>query len=228
MKTKTPFSDLNKFETALWAVSSISIILSFALSGGKDVLTLVASLIGVTSLIFLAKGYVVGQILMLVFSVLYGIISFKFRYYGEMITYLGMTAPVAAATAISWHKHPYKGTRVVEVRKLNQTDCVKLLVFTAAVTLLFYFILRALKNNNLFYSTVSIATSFAASYLTYLRSPYYAIGYAANDVVLIILWVLASVEERKYVPMVVCFLMFFANDLYGYFNWKKMQRNQSE
>lgn len=228
MKNKTLFSGLNKFEAALWAVSSISIILSFVFSGGKDILTLVASLIGVTSLIFLAKGYVVGQVLMLVFSVFYGIISFKFRYYGEMITYLGMTAPVAAVTAVSWHKHPYKGTRVVEIKKLRKSECGKLIVFTAAVTLAFYFILKALGNNNLIFSTVSIATSFAASYLTYLRSPYYAIGYALNDVVLIFLWVLASFEDKKYIPMVVCFFMFFANDLYGYINWKKMQRNQSE
>ena len=68
------------------------------------------------------------------------------------------------------------------------------------VTVLFYFILKALNTANLFFSTLSITTSFVASYLTFLRSPYYAIGYSANDVVLIILWILASVEDISYLP----------------------------
>lgn len=32
---------------------------------------------------------------MVLFSLLYGIISYAFAYYGEMITYLGMTMPMA-------------------------------------------------------------------------------------------------------------------------------------
>ena len=64
--------------------------------------------------------------------------------------------------------------------------------------------------------------------LTYLRSPYYALGYAANDVVLIVLWVLASVVDISYLSMVVCFIMFLVNDLYGFINWRRMQRKQGQ
>ena len=94
------------------------------------------------------------------------------------------------------------------------------------VTVLFYFILKVLNTANLFFSTLSITTSFVASYLTFLRSPYYALGYSANDVVLIILWILASVEDISYLPMVACFIMFLFNDLYGFYNWRRMQKRQ--
>ena len=86
--------------------------------------------------------------------------------------------------------------------------------------------LTALNTANLIFSTISITTSFVASYLTFLRSPYYAIGYSANDVVLIILWILASVEDISYLPMVACFIMFLFNDLYGFYNWRRMQKRQ--
>ena len=82
MKISNPFKDLSKFELALWLTSAFLVTISFILSPNKDYLTLIASLIGVTSLIFIAKGYVFGQALTLIFSVLYGIISFFFRYYG--------------------------------------------------------------------------------------------------------------------------------------------------
>ena len=52
--------------------------------------------------------------------------------------------------------------------------------------------------------------------------------YAANDVVLVVLWVLASLVNADYVPMAVCFSAFLVNDLYAFFSWKKMQRRQAE
>lgn len=228
MKIKNPFSDLTKFELALWLTSVISITVSFILSGTADYLTVISSLIGVTALIFIAKGYVIGQILLIVFSVFYGIVSFFFSYYGEMITYLGMSAPAAVAAVISWMKHPYKDTKEVEISRLTKKQLIIGILSTVAVSAVFYFILGALNNASLAVSTLSVTTSFIASYLTYYRSPYYAIGYAVNDLVLIVLWVIATIESISYLPMVICFIMFFANDIYGFISWKKMQKRQSE
>ncbi|MBQ7936328.1 MAG: nicotinamide mononucleotide transporter [Clostridia bacterium] len=222
------FKDLTKFEWGLWLLSLLAVSGSYFLSPNGDVLSLIASLIGVTALIFVAKGYVLGQVLTVVFAVFYGIISFLFRYYGEMITYLCMTAPIAIAAVISWLRHPYKESKEVEVRHLKKTDVLLLVLFAGAVTFGFYFILKALGTANLFFSTVSITTSVLACSLTVLRSPYYALAYAANDVVLIILWILASVADPAYIPMVVCFLMFLFNDVYGFYNWRRMRRRQEQ
>lgn len=227
MKVKNPFMDLTKFEWMLWSSSVIMVTGSFLLFSSEDILTLIASLIGVTALIFVAKGYVAGQILTVAFAVFYGIISFYFRYYGEMITYLGMTGPIALIAVISWLKHPFEGTKEVTVNRLSKSQVLTMLLATALVTVGFYFILKTLGNANLIVSTFSVTTSFIASYLTFLRSPYYALAYAANDVVLIVLWILATMESFSYLPMVICFVMFFANDFYGFFNWRRMQKCQA-
>lgn len=60
-----------------------------------------------------------------------------------------------------------------------------------------------------------------------LRSSYYAMGYAANDIVLIILWTLASLENPVYIPVVVNFSIFFLNDMYGFVSWKKRELQQA-
>lgn len=226
MKFFNPIRDLNKFELSLWLLSVTVIIVSFLLSGGKDIMTIIASLIGVTALIFVAKGYVVGQILTVVFAIFYGIVSFCFRYYGEMITYLGMTAPSAIATIISWVRHPYKDTKEVKVNHLSKRLWFIMMISGLIVTTVFYYILSALGTPNIVFSTISVTTSFVASYLTFFRSQYYAIGYAANDVVLIILWVLATISNFSYLPMVLCFIMFLLNDLYGFMNWQRMCKKQ--
>lgn len=222
---------LTKFERGLWltslTVTLLSYLLSYLLSGSGDLLSLTASLIGVTALIFVAKGHVLGQLLTIVFSVFYGIISVLFAYYGEMITYLFMTAPMAVVAAVEWIKNPYQNTQEVKVHKVTKKQLAVMWFLAILVTVLFYFILKALNTANLFFSTLSITTSFVASYLTFLRSPYYAIGYSANDIVLIVLWVLASVKDISYLPMVACFVMFLFNDLYGFYNWRRMQKQQS-
>ena len=161
---------LNKFDIILWITSLLVVGLSYIFTS-NDYLTLVASLIGVSALLFIAKGYVLGQILTIVFSLLYGIISFYFRYYGELITYVFMTLPMAIVTLISWIKHPFKDTKEVEVNKLNKFQIILMIILSIVVTVVFYFVLKIFNTKNLIVSTISITTSFIAAYLSFLRSP---------------------------------------------------------
>ena len=98
---------------------------------------------------------------------------------------------------------------------------------TAAVTLLCYFILEFFHTANIIPSTLSVTTSFLAVYLTYRRNPWYAVAYACNDIILIVLWVLASLEDISYLSVVVCFIAFLANDIYGFINWRSMEKRQA-
>lgn len=215
------------FERALWLSSAGLIILSAVLFRGGGALSVITSLIGVTSLIFAAKGNPLSQALMIVFSLLYGWISWTFSYYGEMITYLGMTMPMAAWSLIAWLRHPFDGSRAqVAVNWLKAGEIVFLAVLTTAVTVGFYFILRAFHTANLLPSTLSVATSFAAAYLTARRSAWFALAYAMNDLVLMVLWLLASLTDTSYFTVLVCFAVFFVNDLYGFLSWLNMRKRQ--
>lgn len=216
-------------DLSLWGSSTALILLFFFWFDGSRYLTLAASLIGVTSLIFNAKGNPVGQALIILFSVFYGVISFTVAYYGEMITYLGMTAPMAVVALCSWLRNPYQGRRSeVTVNSLKKPEIFLMLGLTLLVTIAFYFILEAFHTANLLLSTVSVTTTFIAVYLTFRRSPYFTLAYAANDLVLIFLWSMAAVSDSTCVSMVVCFVVFFVNDLYGLLNWKKMQLRQQQ
>ncbi len=170
-KFKSLFSYFSKAELALWLSSVVLIVVSFCIFDRNSYLILAASIIGATSLIFNAKGNAVGQILMVIFSVLYGIVSFSFAYYGEMITYLGMTAPIAVLAVISWLKNPYQGNRAeVKVNTLTKKEIFFIIFLTVFVTAVFYFILKAFHTANLIPSTISVTTSFLAAYLTFRRS----------------------------------------------------------
>ena len=225
MKKLTTY--FSRGELTLWSSSAGLILISFFLFDRVNFMTLAASLIGTTSLIFNAKGNPIGQALMIVFSLLYGVISYTFSYYGEMITYLGMTGPMALFALISWLRNPYNGNHAeVAVNRLKNKELVLMYVLTGVVTVSFYFILDYFNTANMIPSTLSVTTSFIAVYLTFRRSPYFALAYAANDVVLIVLWIMAAMEDISYLSVIICFVMFLVNDLYGFVSWKRMEKRQ--
>lgn len=213
-------------EIILWGISVLTVAVSFFVFSRDGYMTLIASLIGVTAIIVNAKGNPTGQAMMIVFSILYGIISFNCAYYGEMLTYLGMTAPMALMAFISWVKNPYENGKEVKVNKIKYMEFIFMLFISAFVTVIFYFVLKYFNTANLIPSTFSVTTSFIAVYLTFRRSAYFSLAYASNDIVLIVLWTLAAVKDISYVSMLICFVIFFVNDIYGFISWKKMEKRQ--
>ena len=227
MKIKEFLNYFTLVEKLIWSISVFLIVSSFLIFGEGSVLTLIASVIGVTALIFLAKGNATGHVLMIIFCLLYGVISFGFRYYGEMMTYLGMSLPMCLSALISWVRHPYQKNQV-EIHRVRGKEIFFSIILTVCVTFLFYHVLLWTKAANLIPSTFSVATSFFAACMMFCRSPYYSLAYATNDVVLIVLWILASIEDVSYLSVVVCFAAFLLNDIYGFISWRRMEKKQRE
>ena len=225
---KETFKSLTVFEWVIWLGSLAAITLSFFLTQNTEYLNLCASLVGATSLIFIAKGNVLGQILAIVFGILYAVISYACAYYGEMITYLGMSVPSGIVSTVVWLKNANRGNSAeVKINRLKPWEYPVILALSAIVTVAFFFILRALNTNNLWVSTLSVFTSFTASALAIRRSPLYALAYVTNDVVLIVLWIMATAESLSYLPVVICFFVFLINDSYGFVNWIRIRKRQN-
>lgn len=217
----------SKFEISLWITSVTLIAASYFVFDRSSPLTLIASILGVTAILLNAKGNPIGQGLMVIFSIIYGIISYGFSYYGEMITYMGMSMPMAIIALIAWLKNPFNGNHAeVKVNRISKKETAFMLILSAFVTLVFYFILKHFNTANIIPSTLSVTTSFLAVYLTFRRSPYFSLLYAFNDVVLIVLWIFASLTNLSYISVVVCFLMFLINDMYAFISWRKMEIRQ--
>ena len=223
MKFTSPLRLMRPRDWLLWGGSVAAVAVSCLCFPGADLRTVIAALIGVSSLMLAAKKHPLAQVLMLIFSALYGWVSFDFRYYGEMLTYLGMTAPMAAISLYTWMKHPENGTVAVRQR-LSGRLTAGLVLSTAAATAGFGYLLAVLRTANLPVSIVSVTTSFSAAYLTACRSPFFALCYAANDAVLLVLWVSAARTDASCIPMVTCFVCFLLNDCYGFLCWRRGAR----
>ena len=114
------------------------------------------------------------------------------------------------------------------MNSISKKEQLLMWLLTAIVTVVFYYILDYFHTANMIPSTISVTTSFVAAYLTFRRCPAFALAYAANDIVLIVLWVMASACDVKYISVVVCFIAFLVNDVYGYISWRRMKQRQTE
>ena len=216
----------NIFEWCLLLFSYIIIIVFFFVFKNNNYLNLIGAIIGVSATLFAGKGSPIGQVLIIIFSVIYAIVSYSNKLYGEMITYLGMTALIAIFALISWIRNSDNGQ--VRIYKLKIIEWIIILIISLVVTVGFYFILKVLKTNNLIISTISVFTSFLASVLTLKRSKFYALGYASNDCICVILWIIACFDDIENVSIVTCFGAFLLNDIYGFINWNKLEKIQDE
>ncbi|RLV44602.1 nicotinamide riboside transporter PnuC [Streptococcus iniae] len=218
-----------KTEWVIWLSSLMTIFASHLIFGSQDPLALTASLIGATSLIFSAKGNPIGQGLIIIFSVIYSYLSYQSHYYGELFTYLLMTLPMAIFSLFSWLTHPFEGRKSqVLISRLKMRDICLLVISMLLMTFIFYFILGIFHKPYLTISTLSIATSFAGTFLTYKRSPFFALGFCLNDIVLIILWLFEAQENANHYAIVICFAIFLINDIYTFFNWLRLQSLQEK
>lgn len=227
IKLRNPFKNLTKFEWGLWIFSLTAIITSFFAVQNTDYANLAVSLLGVTSLIFAARGDVFGMVLMIAFSLLYATVSFFAKYYGETIIYVCMQLPCSITSLVSWLRHPAgKGTAEVRIGKFSKKHIFILIPLVTAVTAAAFFTLRAFNTANLIVSTISVATSLTALYLMILRIPAYALAFILNDIVLITLWGTACATSLNYLALTVCFSIFLLNDTYTFICWTKRKKRQ--
>lgn len=226
MKLRNPFKGFTKFEWFLWLGSLGAICAAHFAVLSDDYLSLATSLAGVTCLIFAARGDPVAPFINVAFSVMYTIISYMFGYYGEMLIYLCMQLPVTAASIFTWIKNSGKGGATVKTQKLTAKIFILMAVLTIAVTAAFFFVLKALGTRRLTISTLSVATSFSALFLMALRIPQYALAFILNDIVMIILWSMATTQDIGYISLTVCFTVFLANDAYTFVSWIKRAKKE--
>ena len=222
------FKNWNLFEMCFLIGSLLALVLCFVFSADKNVFSFVASLIGVLSVITVAKGLVIAPFIDIVYNVLYAIISIFQGYYGELIIYTLIMIPISVMAIISWRKNRNKDNKdIVEVNTIGLKEYIYLAIVTIVASVGFYFLLKALNTNEIVVSLLAFITSTVASYLMLRRSSYYALGFILNDAALIVLWAIVVVNSGMgYLPTVISFCVFLVNDIYGFIHWKVSESKQ--
>ena len=220
--------DWNKLEKTL-LFGSIILVSLIAIIFKSDLLTTICSIEGIITALLLAKGKNLGQIFGVIITILYSIVSFRNKFYGEVIIYIVLMLPMYIIGIISWARHQNKKTNTVDVNKIDSKEWFLVFITSVIVFIGIYFLLKSFNTNELIVSTISVVASLFAVYLQIRRSRFSFSFYIINDLILIVLWGIPVILGNLLIlPMVFNPTINLINDSYGVYNWKKLEKRQSK
>lgn len=220
------FKSISIFEYVLTIVSIIIVIILPIFFNVKAI-DLAFSILGIIMLLFICKGWIVGEVFSICYMTLYIIISYFSRYYGEMIISIFISLPISIFTLINWLRHPNKkGEQEVKIAHLSNFLIVCLITFSILLFIPSYYLLKVFNTPNLIISTLSIVASLIASVLLLFRSNLYALFFILNDVIVTTMRVLMAVNNISNIVMVATFVISFVFDIYGLINWTRIKKKQ--
>lgn len=218
---KKIFKDWSLFEISFLFISIIIIAVSGVIFKA-ELISVAMSVLAVTVAILQAKGKVLSQYIGLLVAVLYSIISFKNKYYGEVIIYITLMIPLYILSVISWIQNKNKETQTVNKGYVPKKEWIVLIFVNIVLFIILYQILKALNTSQLLISSLSMITSVMATYLISKRSKYSFLFYLLNDIILILLWGIPVIQGNfSLIPVLLDPLILFINDIYGFKNWSK-------
>lgn len=218
--------DWTNFEKLL-LFGSIIIVTITGLCFKSDLLTITCSIVGIITVLLLAKGKNLGQVFGLLITILYSIVSFKNKYYGEVLIYALLMFPMFVIGIFSWIKHKNEKTNSVEINSIKKNEWIIISFAFAGIFVGIYYLLKSFNTSELFVSTISVLASLFAVYLQIRRSKYSFSFYILNDIILIFLWGIPVVRGSYMLfPMLLNPTINLINDIYGFYNWKKTEKIQ--
>ena len=220
------FKDWTNFEKVL-LFGSIIIVGLVGILFKSDLLTISCSIVGIITALLLAKGKNLGQVFGLLITILYSIVSFKNKYYGEVLIYALLMLPMYIIGIITWINHKNEKTNSVEINTINKKEWIIVSIVFVGVFICIYCLLKAFNTNELVVSTISVLASLFAVYLQIRRSKYSFSFYMVNDIILMFLWGMPVVRGSYILfPMLLNPTINLINDAYGFYNWKKTEKIQ--
>ena len=221
---KKLFYNWTKFEILLLVISIISVGVTGILCN-SSILTQLCSITGILCAITQAKGKVISQFIGLVIVVLYSILSFQNKFYGEVIIYIFILLPLFISGIISWIKNLNKKTNTVNENTLHKKEWIILTIVSIVLFVILYYLLKYFNTNQLLVSTLSLVTSLFATYLVARRSKYGFLFYIGNDIILFILWGGQIIKGNfSLIPILVNTIINFINDSYAWKSWNKREK----
>ncbi|MDO5147485.1 MAG: nicotinamide riboside transporter PnuC [Eubacteriales bacterium] len=222
-KVRKFFEDWTIFEK-IWLLAASALIIILSLIWGDSTLAILSSLAGVISVVLCAKGKIENYAFGLFQAITYAYLCFKAQIYGEVM-YNILMVPMILIGIISWKKNMEEDDSEVKARNLSAKGWVILIVGSVAAVVGYSLILKILGGNFAFVDSMSTTLSIIATILMLARYSEQWLMWIVVNVVSVVLWVMALINgDSGAVTLVVMWTAYVFNSIYGYINWRKMEK----
>ncbi len=210
---------------AAWMIIANAVIAGVSVYQGDTALGIAASLTGVVCVILCGLGKVSNYLFGTVNVILYAIVAYKAKYYGDVMLNVLYYFPTNIIGWVLWEKN--LGTENNTVVKKRMTVKQDIIVGTVSVAAVFGYscLLKMLGGNLPLVDSMSTVFSVIAQILMIKRFAEQWVVWIAVDIVSVIMWVAALFTEGASIAVLLMWSVYLGNAVIMFVKWMKESRS---
>lgn len=205
-----------KTAEVIWFAFCVFSTIIASLVSKSDVCGLIAAVTGIFYTLLAGKGKVSCYLFGIVNSLLYGLISFKFKLYGEVMLNLGWYFPMMFIGLFFWGKN-LSGNQIIRKTKLGLKGKIICYLLTLAGICIYAIILKRMNDSQPWIDSATTVLSITAMILTVKRCADQWILWTIVNILSVWMWF----RNGESMAILFMWLVALANGLIFYFQWYK-------
>ena len=214
----------------IWLVLFTAVNLYLFFAWDDTLLGLISSLSGMLCVVLVAKGKISNYYFGIVQTATYAYISYTYSLYGEAMLNGLFYLPIQFIGLYLWNRHKTNNSvrgEDVKVKKLTKKGWIILIAVSVAASLIYAEILYAIGSQQVRLDSVAVVLSIIAQILMLQRYAEQWVMWIIVNVLSVILWIVTlTTSGGNDYTVLVMWIAFLVNSIYGYINWLKMTGTQ--
>jgi nicotinamide mononucleotide transporter len=227
-KIKNILNEWGTFEL-IWLVVFTAINLFLFFAWHDTIIGLVASLTGMLCVVLTAKGKISSFYFGLINIFTYSYVAFKSAYYGDVMLNMLYFLPMTFVGIYYWKRNQKlnNGNKELIVSCLKWKDKTYWFTLSVLSIILYGLFLQFLGGTLPFVDSLTTVFSIVATILLTKRLTDQWFYWIMVDVFSIVMWAYIFFRDGNDITILVMWCAFLVNALYGYYNWKKMEKTNA-
>lgn len=223
------FGGWTKFE-ATWLILFLAIQLAIFVIQPDSWIASIAAITGILCVVFVGKGKISNYLFGLISVSLYAYTSYTYQLYGEMQLNLFVYVPVQFIGFYVWRKHMTSentvnnaGVEEVIAKALNAKQWAMVIAIVVVGTYAYSLWLTHLESALPQLDGATVVISLVAQALMILRYREQWALWIIVNILTISLWAAMYFKTGETsLPLLVMYMMYLCNSIYGYYNWTQL------
>lgn len=206
---------------ASWLGIACLVILILSVYWHDTPIGIISAITGVACVVCTGKGKLSAYIFGTVNVLLYALISFQAKYYGEVMLNLLYYFPMEFYGFYVWKKHMNEETHEVEKRSMSPKGLVLMLLLTAAATVAYGTFLKMIGGSLSYVDALSTVVSVVAMIFSVKMYAEQWILWIIVDVVTVFMWIMAFAKGNDSIATLLMWIIYLGNAIIMYLKWRR-------
>lgn len=212
----------------VWMFFTNAVILLISLYQGDSVIGIGSALTGVTCVVLCGMGKTSYYTFGLANIILYAIVAWKARYYGDVMLNLLYYLPTNIFGWFEWRKQMNADTNSVIIRRLTYKNKLFLVLICGISVYIYGIVLRALGGNLPIVDSASTVLSIIGQFLLIKRYIEHWFIWLIVDSFDVVMWIAALKTDGASVATLLMWIVFTINAVVMYLQWRFDIKRQSQ